>query len=35
MAPDAAIEQWQAYDGIGRAWQDALKTTTHICTGEY
>jgi hypothetical protein len=33
MTPDAATEQWQVCDVISKAWQDAPKTTTRICTG--
>jgi hypothetical protein len=32
MNPDAATEQWKVFDRISKAWQDAPKITTRICT---
>jgi hypothetical protein len=32
MSPDAATEEWKAWDGDGEEWHAAPKITTRICT---
>jgi hypothetical protein len=32
MTPAATTEQWKVNDGISKAWHDAPKITTRICT---